>query len=459
MSKRFAVVDIETTGALVRRDRITEIGIVITDGEKVLDEYGTLVNPGISIPPFITKITGITDEMVADAPKFHEVARKIVEMTEGCIFVAHNVRFDYGFLRSMFEELGYAYNKKRLCTVQLARKVLDLQKYSLGTLIQHFGIEVNDRHRALEDARATTIVLHHLLKSKNGDHQISSQINRGVRESLLPPTITIEDLHALPETPGVYYFLDEYNDVVYVGKSKNIQKRIMQHFTKTTRKAAQLQRRVRSFDYQLTGNDLIAQILEAHEIKTLRPEINRAQRTESFNTYIVTYENSLGYKRFDVTHKVASHHTILDAFARKKNALSLLEYMVNEYALCPLLTNLENGMGPCSLHQYQKCMGACVHEEDPLAYNERALLAHDHMNNRFDRDFVLIDEGRSKTEKSVVLILDGQYHGHAFVEEDVRIESKDDWMDHVRSWSYYPEINSMIRRYIDKGNGEKMLFI
>jgi len=171
--KRYAIIDIETTGGLSKRDRITEIGIVIHDGEEITEMYETLINPERSIPSNITRITGINDEMVRDAPKFYEVAKKIVEMTEDSIFVAHNVRFDYGFIKHEFENLGYTFSKKQLCTVRLTKNVFPgLKSYSLGSLIRHFGIAVTSRHRALEDARATAIIFDKMLKLQTGQNKI-----------------------------------------------------------------------------------------------------------------------------------------------------------------------------------------------------------------------------------------------------------------------------------------------
>ena len=151
--KIYAIVDLETTGGLAKRDKITEIGIVLFDGKEVLETYQTLVNPGRSIPPEITRITNITNDMVADAPYFYEVAKRVVELTEGAIFVAHNVRFDYSFLKEEFASLGYTFTKRQLCTVRLSRKAFPgLKSYSLGNLIKHFKIEVSARHRALLQA-------------------------------------------------------------------------------------------------------------------------------------------------------------------------------------------------------------------------------------------------------------------------------------------------------------------
>ena len=188
--KHFAIIDIETTGGLVKRDRITEVAIVLSDGQRILDEYETLINPNRSIPANITRITGIDNDMVRDAPQFYEVAKEIVQRTEGHIFVAHNVRFDYGFIRQAFLDLGYSYNRRRMCTVQMARRLLGLRSHSLSSLIQHYGINVSRRHRALDDARATAIVLHRLLELEGSTAHIQKADQS--RSSGITPTTLLD---------------------------------------------------------------------------------------------------------------------------------------------------------------------------------------------------------------------------------------------------------------------------
>jgi len=222
--KNYAIVDIETTGGMPKRDRITEVGIVIFDGEKVIDTYETLINPCRSIPYEITRITGINDDMVADAPKFYEVAKKIVEMTEGHIFVAHNVRFDYGFLREEFKSLGFTFTRKQLCTVRLSRQKLPgLKSYSLGNIIRHYGIQVNARHRALDDALATAELMKIIFTKTDPTETIKTMINKGIKESKLPKGISMEYLQSLPETAGVYYLTNDYD---VIGNTMKEQKKV-----------------------------------------------------------------------------------------------------------------------------------------------------------------------------------------------------------------------------------------
>ena len=255
----YAIVDIETTGVKAGRDRITEIAIVLHDGEKVVDKFQSLVNPECSISPHITQITGITNDLVADAPKFFEVAKQVVEMTKGTIFVAHNVNFDYSFIKEELAQLGFVYRRKQLCTVRLSRLVFPGRKrYNLDSLIDMLEIEIKNRHRAMDDVLATVKLFERILEQETAEDSIASLVNRGVNSSKLPPNFTMEQLHALPEDCGVYYFHNQNGDVIYVGKSINIKKRIMEHFAGKTAKAKKMQREVHDISHEVTGSELAA---------------------------------------------------------------------------------------------------------------------------------------------------------------------------------------------------------
>jgi len=206
--KHYAIIDIETTGGSAHREKITEVAIVVFDGEKIIREYETLINPERSIPTFITQLTGITNEMVREAPKFYEVAKDIVEITEDTVFVAHNVRFDYSFIQEEFKRLGYNYSRKKLCTVRMSRTAFPgLRSYSLGKLIKHFDIEVQDRHRAMADVRATLELFKKIQKANDSDAGNDFFIKNSMRNINLPELITHEQVLDLPEATGVYYFI------------------------------------------------------------------------------------------------------------------------------------------------------------------------------------------------------------------------------------------------------------
>jgi DNA polymerase-3 subunit epsilon len=451
--KRYAVVDLETTGGMALRDKITEIAIVLTDGEKIIDSYSTLVNPERSIPNEITRITGITNAMVADAPKFYEVAKEVVQWLEGSIFVAHNVRFDYSFLREEFSRLGYTFTKRQLCTVRLSRKAFPgLKSYSLGNLIIHFGLSVDARHRALDDALATTTIFHKILNNEENLDAAKQLINLGLKESQLPKGLSLDQLHSLPEIHGVYYFINSYGVVVYVGKSIDIKKRVFQHFTKTNQKALRMAMMVQEISYEITGNELIALLHESAEIKRLRPEINKAQKNQTYPYFIYREIDEKGYFVFRILKsgkKNEKNKNILGFFKSKIYAKSTLEYIREELQLCGNKTELDQmAPFPCHYFHLKKCLGSCNDIESVEAYNTRAELAGEILNQKFSEDFILLGEGREKGEKSVVLVEDGHYRGFGFASEETLSYGIEEIKEVINYVTPNPETNRIIRLHL-----------
>lgn len=459
--KKYAIVDIETTGGQSKRDKITEIAIVIFDGEKIIDQYSSLINPERSVPNYITRITGITDDMVEGAPKFYEVAKEIVEKTEGTIFVAHNVKFDYGFIKEEFSKLGYTYTKKLLCTVKMSRKHLPgLKSYSLENLIKHFKINVQARHRALDDALATTVVLQKILAAPRSEESINQFINNGIKESLLPKGLDLNKLHLLPEGPGVYYFLNSFGQVIYVGKSINIKKRVMQHFSKMTEKSLKMWKSVAQISFEETGNELIALLLESKEIKTLQPEINRAQRTKDYPYFIHHFMDTLGYINFELLKSSIKRRRgkqILNNYGTKIGAIAQLNGLTKQFQLCPKKMHLESDAGPCFDYKIGQCYGACVLEESTADYNERAEEAIEKANSYFDKNMILLDKGRNNDEAAVILVEHGDYHGYGYIsqsESHTHIESLKECIDYETP---NPETNRIIRTYLERKSVDKII--
>ena len=276
----YAIVDIETTGGYAENHRITEVAIYHHDGIQITDTYHTLVNPGRNIPYYITGLTGISTEMVLDAPTFQEVAEEIFLRLDGKIFVAHNAHFDYSFLKKELEQSGYNWQSKKLCTVRLSRKIIPgLRSYSLGSLAESLGIEIVNRHRAGGDAAATVKVFDQLLR-RDHDGFIVKTLKRNSGETILPPNLPKEEFDRLPALPGVYYFQNARGHVIYVGKALNIKKRIAGHFTGDAREwsRSKIRNEIHHINYELTGNELIALILESQEIRRLWPKYNQAQK-------------------------------------------------------------------------------------------------------------------------------------------------------------------------------------
>ena len=461
MASEYAIIDIETTGGRANQNKITEIAIVIHDGKKVIDTYETLLDPEQPIPTAITHITGIDDAMVQGQPKFYEVAKKIVEMTKGRIFVAHNVRFDYGFIREEFKRLGYTFSRKQLCTVRLARKVFPgLRSYALGNLIKYFKIKVDARHRAMADTMATVELFELIMAEQNGESEATDFINRGIKESKLPHGITLEYLHSLPDQPGVYYMHDEKGEVLYVGKSINIRKRIMEHFTDQTRKAAILQKKTATISTEVTGSELIALLLESHEIKVLTPEVNKAQRVKYFPYVIHQAENEDGYITFEVKTSKAKQRkglNILNEFGKITHARGVLEAATLEFELCKKLVNIEPATGACFYYSIKKCHGACAGFESPEAYNERANQAIEKLSVVLDGNFFIFDDGRFPGEKSVVAVEDGEYLGFGYFDEDVFTGSVEELLETIKSYKSNPEVKRIIKRFMSDKKGLKIV--
>lgn len=464
MERKYAIVDIETTGGLVKRDKITEIAIVLHDGVKVIDQYQTLINPERSIPLYISNMTGITDAMVADAPLFCEVAKEIVLRTEGAVFVAHNARFDYGFLREEFSRLGYAYTRKQLCTVRLSRKLLpELKSHSLDSLIRHYALHVDNRHRALDDALATAEVFKRMTRMNESHAEVSDLINMGIKEARLPTSISLEQLHRLPEGAGVYYFHDKDGKVIYVGKSIHIKKRVIQHFAEISNKSGKMQQRVHDITYEVTGSELIASLLENAEIKRLQPEINRAQRRRSFPFAIYYYFDEGGYIQMKVRKKnkidtpgtAAILHELPDQYA----ASNYLRGLTDKYALCMKKTDIDTGPGACFYHQIGKCAGACLGLEEPDEYNQRVRQAVADTHKNLDEDYVIADQGRAPGESSLILISKGRVMGWGYVENDHSISSIGDVIDHIRIRHTLPEDGKFVKHYVRAGKFEKMILL
>jgi DNA polymerase-3 subunit epsilon len=444
----YAVVDIETTGNITGRHKITEIAIYIFDGEKIVDEYQTLINPESSIPPYISSMTGITNKMVENAPKFYEVAKEIFMKLDGHIFVAHNVNFDYGFIREEFKSLGGDFQSKKLCTVRLSRKIIPgLPSYSLGNLTRHLGIRINGRHRAYGDAKATVKVLQHLLENDN-DNYIEKALKRNSYEATLPPNLTKDQFSDLPEKTGVYYFHDQKGKVIYVGKAKNIKSRIKNHFSSgsETSQKQNLFRDIFDISYELCGNELIALLFEAHEIKRLWPQFNRAQKRISWNFGIYSYEDQQGYKRFSIS-KINKLGEPFVVFKTQMEARNFLNKIVRDFELCPKLCGLQKSPSSCFDYQIKKCNGACVGKEKPVKYNKRYNKAFNAFQ-KLNESMAIIGSGRSVDESSVAWIESGKYLGFGYFDSSLDLSNVFQLRSCIKSYDDDQDIQRIIQMYL-----------
>ena len=462
MKNLFAIIDVETTGGRANRDRITEIAIALHDGEKVVKTFESLINPECPIPYGITELTGITNDMVADAPRFYEVAKEIVQLTEGAVFVAHNVRFDYGFIREEFNRLGFTYSRRQLCTVRLSRQVFPgLQSYSLGNLIRHFKIRVNDRHRAMADVLATTEIFEKILVAQNGKEEAKTLINQGIKETKLPQGITLDFLQNLPEACGVYYFHDAEGDILYVGKAINIRKRVMEHFADQTKKSAVLHQHTRDISFEVTGSELVALLLESSEIKRIQPPVNRAQRQTNYQFVIHHYLSADGYLRFEMLKPTAVQRKklqVINEYPKITQAKGAVYRVMKEFELCPKMLHLEDGAGACFHYHIKECYGACAGLEPPESYNERAEQALGWLANVFEHpNFFILDQGRTQGEKSVVQVENGELIGYGYVDTEFLSGTLDELADSIQPLESNPEVRKIIRRFMAEARGLKVI--
>jgi DNA polymerase-3 subunit epsilon len=455
----YAIIDVETTGGVARFERITEIAVVLHDGQAVIDTFSTLINPERSIPWNITTITGITDEMVAQAPKFYEVAKRIVEMTEGAVFVAHNVSFDYSFVREEFARLGYPFSRQQLCTVRMSRKVFPgLPSYSLSNLKRHFGIEAERSHRALDDTLATVRIFEMILAAQGGS-KVKSMLRYGIRDAKLPAAITLERLESVPENCGVYYLHDERGEVIYVGKSLNIRKRLFEHFADLTPKGEKLRVGVADISYEITGSELVALLLESAEIKRLLPRINRALRIRSYAGCIFTYTDQNGYRCLAVgkhTSRNAKKLELVADYPKVDSARVHLQSIVRQHELCYRLSNLDVSAHACFHYSIKKCRGACIGEEAPEAYNERVQLAIGQLNRRLSGSFFILEPGRSDDEMAVVGVQEGRYLGFGYVDASMQYTAED-LLECLATPYEDPDAGKIIRGYIEGKKKVKVL--
>lgn len=460
MNKIYTIIDIETTGGDPKRDRITEIAVYRYDGQKVVDQFTTLINPEVPIPGIITHITGIDNDMVANAPRFFEVARRIVEITEGAVFVAHNVRFDYSFIQREFRNLGYTFTRKKLCTVQLSRKLMPgLPSYSLGKICTHLDISNEARHRADGDARATLELFRHLIH-RDEQETISATLKAEIAGANLPPNLSKDALESIPEETGVYYFLDQAGKVLYVGKSNNVKKRVLSHFNGAHRKVRTMQMisQIHYVEYEITGSELIALLKENEDIKRMQPPYNRAQRRTQFRYAVYATADGQGFLNLSID-KVDRTQGPVALFYTKGHAQSSLERQADNYHLCPRFCDIERLHGRCFYQQLDKCKGACVGQESPGDYNTRvhqAIVALNH-GSTHDDNFFIIGEGRNEEECSVVCVENGQYLGYAYVDRSFA-EKPDDLRMAITPKSQTPDVQRIIQAYIRKHPGEVLIF-
>ena len=418
----YAILDIETTGGKYNEEGITEIAIYKFDGHEVVDQVISLVNPERPIQPFVVGLTGINNDMLRNAPKFYEIAKRILEITQDCILVAHNAKFDYRILRTEFRRLGYEYERETLCSVELSKKLLPGHaSYSLGKLTKALGIPISSRHRADGDAIAT-VKLFKLLLQKDVDKEIiKANIKTKPKSSL--DTKLIRIVEELPSSTGVYYMHDDDGEIIYVGKSKNIRRRLNQHFTSESVKSREMQNEVYAVTHEATGNELVALLKENQEIKKLKPKYNRALKRSVFNYGLYQTYDDNGYLKLYYS-KNQTKKTPITTFTNKNQARSFMDRIIEEFGLCLNLTSISNSDSACFNYSIKKCFGACVSEESVEVYNKRIQAIIDKYSFS-NQNMIVVDRGRETSEKSALLIENGVFMGVGYFDLNHQISHPD----------------------------------
>ena len=450
----YAILDIETTGGQFNEEGITEIAIYKFDGHEIVDQFISLVNPEIPIQPFVIKLTGINNAMLRTAPKFFEVAKRIIEMTNDCILVAHNASFDYRILKTEFKRLGYDFHQKTLCTVELSKKLLpEQQSHSLGKLVRALGIPMADRHRASGDALAT-VKLFKLLLDKDVEKVILKElVKTNIEKGISPKLLDIID--NLPSKTGNYYIHREDGKIIFIGCSKNIRKRVNQHFTGITTTAKKIQNEVYTVTYEETGSELIALLKEKEEININKPIYNRMSRKINLGWAIYAEKDVNGYINLKLQ-KADGRKKEITSFSNEKEGQNALFKITTAYNLCQKLTGLYNTKTECFQHSINQCDGACAGKITAVEYNARVQVFID--KNLFEnKNMIIIDKGRNIHEHSAILIEKGILKGYAFYDLNYQINNIEILRNIVIPMQINRETRNNIQNYLRKSKVLKIV--
>jgi len=450
----YAVVDIETTGGFSSSHRITEVAVMVHDGDQVIEEYHSLVNPGRAIPGFITGLTGITEEMVRHAPAFSEIAKELHTLLVDKVFIAHNVNFDYTFLKEEFRRVGIELNCPKLCTVRLSRQICPgLRSYSLGRICEQLGIEISDRHRAFGDAAATAQLWAYLLSRDEGG-LINKALRRNSGEAFLPPQISMEAYLSLPETAGVYYFHNSQGQVIYVGKAINIRKRFKGHFGGGSKSSQSMKSEIHSVSFERTGSEFLALLLEALEIKRLWPKYNRSQKVKAATWGIYQYEDTRGYLRLQIA-KIQRLHEPLFSFSSHAGAWAFLLDKIRTHGLCPRLCGVQKVPGACYAFQEQLCKGACCGEESRESYNLKISELFYFLKEQPSR-ILIKEQGREQGEEAAILFDQGLLSAYGFIDKALAYDNTEEVLSSLKRVKSVPETQAILKAYLAK---EKVEFV
>lgn len=450
----FAIVDIETTGLVQGMQGITEIAVIIHDGQRILETWEQLVNPQLPIHPKVSALTGIDSDMLINSPSFKDLIPELERLTLGRCFVAHNVGFDYKVIGSMYAQAGARFDRSTLCTVRLARQFIPgLASYSLGRLCADLNIPLENRHRAMGDALATAKLFEFLF----GRHEeaIKKKLKRNSGVTNLPSHMDADSVQNLPEKPGVYYFRDKTGKILYVGKAVNIKKRVISHFYDRKASEIGLSRETRTVDYELSGNELLSLLMEASEIKKHYPPYNRAQKRGAAGYGITTYENREGIVQLIYNTRKLIAQPLKVAYSITA-CREILQEVCDSFELCPRYTQLMPGSGSCETYYNSRCKGVCRGEETISDYNRRVMKAIEELRGKAE-SYLILGKGRTEGEQAVVWVEQGIYRGYAFVPEEEGVSCAEQLEPYFKRQQMTEDVMGIINQQLKSNSALKRI--
>ena len=424
----YSIIDVETTGGKFNEEGITEIAIYKFDGNNIIDQFISLVNPDKPVQPFVQQLTGINDKMLVNAPKFYQIAKRVLEITDNTILVAHNSSFDYRMLKTEFDRLGYNYKISQLCTVNLSKKLIPaMDSYKLGNLVKSLGISISNRHRASGDALAT-VELFKILLVKDIDKEILNKLI--IKDDTIIKNKWIDLLKNLENKVGIYYFYNSEHKIIYIGKSKSIKNRVNQHLTGSSNKSLKIQLEISNISHEITGNELIALIKGYNEINSHKPKFNKLLKSKVKKFGLEVCESIDKLKFLRISHFNDSIN-FLETYSSLKVANNRLSFFSNKY-------NLEQNNS----------------EDNNLKINQ---IIKD-LSFPFP-NMILIDKGRNIDEKSVILIKDNKYQGYGYFTLNYQINNIEILESLISKSDNTYESKLIIINYLKKNKVDKIINI
>ena len=422
----YSIIDVETTGGKFNEEGITEIAIYKFDGNKIVDQFISLLNPEIPIQPFVQQLTGINNNMLCNAPKFFQVAKRILEITDETILVAHNASFDYRMLKIEFDRLGYEFIIPRLCTVNLSKKLIPKKEsYKLGKLVKSLGIPLSNRHRASGDAMATVELFKLLLiKDKNKEivNKLISKENKRTTNKFAKITKELKNI------TGIYYLYNEIGEIIYIGKSKSVKNRVNQHLTGNSNKSLKIQLEINSVSFESCGNELIALLKESDEIKVHKPKFNKLLKKEIVKFGLELCIDTKNMKFLRIIH-YEQNCNYIETYSSLKNAKKRLISIKEKYDIKDSKTLINN----IKIDNFIK--------ELSFPYS----------------NMIIIDKGRNVDEKSVILIKESKYVGFGYFNLNYQITNYNILESLISKTISCQSYDKLIISYIKKNKVEKII--